>query len=260
MAFKIPTNRQRKESVFDLKVSGVAVPQICEQLNLGKSTVYRILGEFDPKAEYRQKVNTDLATHASEVIELYKAGVGSPTIAQKFRCNPDTVINLLRNNGVEIRPMGGFSPAVKYSIEIIDLYKSGLGSVSISRKLNIHDRAVLKVLRRNGVKIRPLKHPSVRSRSERDRLFLKHKIDIESRARWYSYRFRDLNLSLDEFKQFAYVEALRAAELWADDGRGTFRTYVHNWIHKAMKGFVSRELKHRHSEFIENPDSFNQHD
>lgn len=256
MPFQTSTLLETKNKVFQLKVSGVKVPEICKLTLLGKSTVYRILAEYDPKAKFRvctEKLNLDF--RSAEIISLYQSGLGSVAICQHLgikKGNADTIIKVLRNNGIDIKPKGSTPTALVKSKDIQALYSSGIGSVNIGKHLNLSKSVVLRQLHRDEVQLRPAKRPSVRGTRERDKLFLAHKDYIDTRAKYHSRVYKSMKLEMSEFYQIAYVASIRACELWANDGRGSFKTYVCVCIQKSISSFVGRELKHRHRGYLEN--------
>jgi len=256
MTVVLPTEQNTRDRVFQLKISGLKVAEICKVTLLGKSTVYRILAEYDPESKFRNTYTAlDLEMHTEQIIDLYKSGLGSVAICQQLgikRGNANTVIKVLRNNGIDIRTKGTTPTALGQSQNIQTLYSIGVGSVHIGRQLSLSKGVVLRQLHRDGIQLRPKKHPSVRGLLERDKLFLTHKEYIDKRARYHAHVYKGMKLEMSEFYQVAYVASIRACELWANDGRGSFKTYICVCIQKSISGFVGRELKHRHRGYLEN--------
>lgn len=103
------------------------------------------------------------------LIEDYRAGVTSGEISRRYGVCKPNVLALLRTHGVPIRPRGGVggrgcgtggrvaSPETVRAL-IAD-YREGTGSTTLSHRYQMCADTVLRILRGNGVEIRPKHGP-----------------------------------------------------------------------------------------------------
>jgi len=85
-----------------------------------------------------------------EIIEKYKSGLGSDTVAKEYNIHPNTVLKILKKAGIDRR-----GPTRKINEEdekeIIKLYNEGISAPKIAAKFNVSDAIILKYLEKNGV-------------------------------------------------------------------------------------------------------------
>lgn len=91
------------------------------------------------------------------IINDYINGLSSRQIATKFNFNQRSVLNILKKNGV-IRRKDGSPPQYNHLFnEINELYLEGKSTVFIGKLFGIDPNSVIRLLKSNGVKIRPHK-------------------------------------------------------------------------------------------------------
>jgi intein-encoded DNA endonuclease-like protein len=86
-----------------------------------------------------------------KIIELYKNGMGSDTIAKQFNVNPGSILKILKSNNIEI-----CSKIRKIPLDnnIIQWYKNGMSLTKIANLLNVSHVTILKYLKFNNIERR----------------------------------------------------------------------------------------------------------
>lgn len=208
------------KTILELYKAGFSKVEIIEKTKISKTSVYRILKNNG----FGQTKNSPLSTlEELEILNLYYSGLGSTLICDRLnikRSRANIVYKVLAKYNVKVRRAS--SPLYTLIPRIIDLYSTGMGCSTIALNLGISKSSATKYIKKY-CKIRPRKRPSIRSRRERDKLFLTE-IDYFNRVAYCEWRDSDKRIPLEDFKQTAYITGLRASELWS--GRSTFRTYA----------------------------------
>lgn len=250
MPFQVKTPYDVAKQIIQLRQDGFSVADICSQLSIGKSTIYRIFAEQEQKLT-RPHHWLNLEGRAEEICSLYRLGLSVRSICDALgiaRGNAKTIATLLRSKNVQIRPSA--TPKFLDLVEsVVNLYLSGKGSTSIARDIGISKSSVRKLLMLAQVDIRPKRKPAIRGKRERDKL-IASEFDYLNRiaiSQLKSFDYRSLGISLDDAKQTAMMAAIRAAELWEGKNGGSFRTYAGVWIKFAILGLIKEQIKHRHS-------------
>jgi len=90
------------------------------------------------------------AQQKQEIIEKYQSGLGSDTIAKQFDIHPNTVLKILKKNGIKRR---GLRKKIfpKDEIKIVELYQQGLSAPKIAEQFHVEHTLVLRYLEKNGV-------------------------------------------------------------------------------------------------------------
>lgn len=100
-----------------------------------------------------------LLNRNTRVIADYRKGVGSTTLARKYRCSKRTILRILRNAGVERRQGNGRLRRILFTPDqvkkMLHMWKQGASAWRISLKLGVADSAVRRVLREHGIKVVP---------------------------------------------------------------------------------------------------------
>lgn len=155
---------------------------------------------------------------------MYASGIGAKLICDRLgieRTRSNIVYKVLAKKGIDTRKKP-ISPLLFLIPKIVDLYQQGLGCTTIATTLEISKSAATKYIAKY-CNVRPKKHLPIRSRRERDRLFMSE-LDYFNRVAFCEWKSSDKRISFEDFKQSAYESGLRAAELWAE--KATYRTYA----------------------------------
>lgn len=88
----------------------------------------------------------------AELVELYRSGVGTPALSERFGISKPSVLKLLHDRGVRMRRQ----PLTKTQrARAVQLYEEGLAIKPIAEALGSSFGAVHRVLKAEGVKLRP---------------------------------------------------------------------------------------------------------
>ena len=101
--------------------------------------------------ELREAVRND-----EEICEAYEKGESACSISRRLGCNKKTIFNLLKQNNIRIRPIG--EARIGFSInhqEVVKDYSKGESAASVAEKHGCSDATIVRILNRNGVKLRP---------------------------------------------------------------------------------------------------------
>lgn len=88
----------------------------------------------------------------TEMLELYRSGVGTPALSERFVISKPSVLELLHDRGVHMRRQ----PLTKIQRDrAVRLYEEGLAIKPIAAELGSSFGAVHRVLKAEGVMLRP---------------------------------------------------------------------------------------------------------
>lgn len=88
----------------------------------------------------------------AELVELYRSGVGTPSLSERFGISKPSVLELLHDHGVRMRRQ----PLTKAQrARAVHLYEEGLAIKPIAAELSSSFGAVHRVLKAEGVRLRP---------------------------------------------------------------------------------------------------------
>jgi len=88
----------------------------------------------------------------AELVELYRSGVGTPALAERFGISKPSVLELLHDHGVRMRRQ----PLTKTQrARAVQMYEEGLAIKPIAEALGSSFGAVHRVLKAEGVRLRP---------------------------------------------------------------------------------------------------------
>lgn len=132
-----------------------------------------------------------------KIIELYNQGIGSFKLAKQFNLKPKKIRNLLKEAGVKLRSSGpaNTDKVKKLEKQILELYIDRISSEKIAKQFNIDGCTVCRVLKRNGIKIRP---DSENKRKYKLNDTWLDNIDTEEKAYFYGFMLTDGNVDKDE--------------------------------------------------------------
>ena len=88
----------------------------------------------------------------ASIIEEYKNGMSTYTLAEKYSCHRNTVSNHLKKHGIEVTMAKVTTEQDKQ--KIVDLYKGGLNTTEIAERFKVSYVTVIKYLHENGVQMR----------------------------------------------------------------------------------------------------------
>lgn len=91
-------------------------------------------------------------------VEMYEQGHGTTYIGKELNISYNTVRRELLRRGIKLRDIKNYIKTDPNKLSsVVEMYESGLGVPSISKKLGIGNTAVLSELKRKGIKMRPRK-------------------------------------------------------------------------------------------------------
>lgn len=129
---------------------------IAEQLGISFASVIRIVKRNGYSVRKTADVNRGkkLGRRTSEelVIDLYtNHNKSSGVIAKELGCTDVTVLNILKDNNIKIKPIGYFTKSTIDEKQIIELYNSGLSIKNVAKKLDYTEASVHGFLKRNNL-------------------------------------------------------------------------------------------------------------
>lgn len=90
----------------------------------------------------------------SKIIEMYKSGTGSDTIAKQMGVSSNSVLKLLKRSGIDRRPIGRKKIQIEDEPKIVEMYQGGMSAPEIAEKFNANHVMILRYLEKNGVERR----------------------------------------------------------------------------------------------------------
>ena len=129
---------------------------IAKTLGVSFNSVIRIVKRNGYSTRKTSDVNRGkkLGRRTSEelVIDLYtKQNKSSGEIAKELGCTDVTVLNILKDNNIKIKPLGYFTKSNIDEKKIIELYNSGLSIKSVANNLGYTKASVHGFLKRNNL-------------------------------------------------------------------------------------------------------------
>lgn len=149
-------DQSKDVEVLRLWRSGEDGVQIAEKIGRGSTTVYRILKRYEivpsqekrrPKKDWRRR---HTAEQEAEIVRRYQGGEFLKTIARDLKCHPATVTNVVKRNGLSLRPVGGrrrkwLDGEIE---ELARLHATGISQEKIAQVLGTTQAQVSQMLRR----------------------------------------------------------------------------------------------------------------
>jgi uncharacterized protein (DUF433 family) len=128
-----------------------------------------------------------------EIIDKYKSGLGSDTIAKQYDIHPNTVLKILKKNGIERR---GLRKKIfpEDEIKIVELYQQGLSAPQIAEQFDIEHTMVLRYLEKNGINRRSAEECH-RKYAINEHFF--DNIDTEEKAYFLGFLYADGGNNID---------------------------------------------------------------
>ena len=103
----------------------------------------------------------------SEIIQMYLSGVDSLTVSLRANCDPQTVLNLVREAGHQVRKRGGVKGHKTALIPIEEaarLYLNGQSIASVAEVAGLDHMTMRTRLKEHGVPIRSIKEVALMRR------------------------------------------------------------------------------------------------
>jgi uncharacterized protein (DUF433 family) len=87
----------------------------------------------------------------AQIIELYQSGLGSDTIAKQFDIHPNSILKVLKREGVDRRPIVRKKIQVTDEAKIVEMYQQGMSAPEIAEHFGVVHTLILRYLEKNGV-------------------------------------------------------------------------------------------------------------
>ena len=90
-----------------------------------------------------------LEQNKKEIINLYKSGISTNRLAEKYKCNPGTLWVHLKEWGISIKPKQSFKGDIEdYKSQIKKMLDNGLSCYRIAKELEISKSTIIRAVRR----------------------------------------------------------------------------------------------------------------
>lgn len=87
----------------------------------------------------------------AQIIGLYQSGLGSDTIAKQFDIHPNSVLKLLKKEGIDRRPIVRKKIQLSDEPKIVEMYQQGMSAPEIANQFGVAHTMILRYLEKNGV-------------------------------------------------------------------------------------------------------------
>lgn len=146
------------DSVFERYSNGESLPTIAKDFNCNSGLIWSILNKNGYKLKQHQTDPQYLQEVIPQIIDLYKNGLSAYKLERQFKLNTKIVLDILNKAGFDtsLKKKGRADRLVDHKQEIIDLYNSGIGAYTIGKMFKAPENNIAKLLKKNGVVIRPL--------------------------------------------------------------------------------------------------------
>jgi transposase-like protein len=134
------------------------------------------------------------AENKAQIIELYQSGLGSDTIAKQFDIHPNSVLKVLKREGIDRRPIVRKKIQVADEAKIVEMYQQGMSAQEIANQFDVQQTLILRYLEKNGV--------DRRSAEECHRIYLIREdffdvIDTQEKAYFLGFLYADGGNNID---------------------------------------------------------------
>jgi len=123
-----------------------------------------------------------------KIIELYTSGLGSDTIAKQFNIHPNSILKILKKNGIKRRLILRKKIQIEDELKIIEMYQQGLSAPKIAKKFNVQNTLILRYLEKNNINRRSAEE--CHRKYEIDEHFFDN-IDTEEKAYFLGFLYAD---------------------------------------------------------------------
>ena len=128
--------------------------KVAAQFGVSPSTVLRILHRNDIAVLPPHRPRDVPSSLEEKIWQQYEAGTPGTEIASIFGVSEQTVYNIVRRTGHNVRRRSQLRTPERIQAEVINHYRLGESSLAIAEALQIHPETVLKIVRRNGYQVR----------------------------------------------------------------------------------------------------------
>ena len=137
--------QEKQEDICNDYKSNMTLNQICKKYNISPSTLYKILRNNNIViGEKRRRILERRDIDSQKVCDYYKQGLSSHEIAKKYNCSNETILNIIKRNG--IHPYGS-------GTGIIDR-RGGIGYLYKHKDNDIKTCTVASYLQKKGVGVK----------------------------------------------------------------------------------------------------------
>lgn len=127
-----------------------SVPKAAKDAGVAESVLYRELssrGIERTSSGVKLKLSDD---DISTIINRYMDGESASNISNDFKTTGQTIIKVLKENNVEIRPAGNI-PARHDEDTVVELYKTGMSQEAVGDAVGLNQSVVSRIIRKNNV-------------------------------------------------------------------------------------------------------------
>jgi len=168
-----PSEEDRR--MAELYAGGMSGEKIAGQFGCSPKKVYRALRKLGVIMRPGAAVRKTPEKKHRRIVQLYESGLSCRDIAKQFGYSAEGIRAILQKHDVEMRPAhahGRFSEAD--CRKMAKLYKQGHSRTKIAARFDCDPATLNRVLRLQGVEIRPEPPRHVTTRKERERIVRLH--------------------------------------------------------------------------------------
>lgn len=141
---------------------------------------------------YEEAIGSIPTAEHSSIINRYKAGEGSTTIAKSYNCNDSQIVSILNEHNVPLRKTQIIVRLFPYYESILRRYKTGESMPQIAKDFDVCWQTIKRILVRQGEKIRSMEETKrVISSEDRDKV-----CNLYREGKSYSEIAREFNCSV----------------------------------------------------------------
>lgn len=178
---------QNKNYIVDKYLSGDSTCKLGKEFNCSNAMIYKFLKANNIELRVGPPDYQNNPIIVDKAIELFNENLSCNEIATRLNISIQTVIRLLEKRGFDTKRFScqRDDPLANHVQEIIDIYvKLEKSTCEISRMFKTQDSAIMRLLRKNGVVLRPLRQYTVN-----EQFF--EKIDTQEKAYVLGFLFAD---------------------------------------------------------------------
>lgn len=173
-----------KDKINELYNSSLFIDDICEILNLPFPDILILLENHVEDFQYLGAI-TFTQSHLKQILIDYVGGESTKVIAKKYGHCSKTVLNILKENKIALRPRGIQKIFPEMEPIIIGMYLKDVPTKEIAKKFNVRSGAIINVLSKHDIEIKKY-IPTVESRHSSRKFHCNthyfSKIDTEDKA------------------------------------------------------------------------------
>jgi len=165
-------DHQRMASMYE---QGKSLLEIAEEIGCVPTTVNRILNEQGIETPPIPPRRFITQAEREMIVNLYQQGKSHSEIATKIGCVPQTIGKILRKLNIPIRVQGPDAYCADDQQKMADLYENGMSLGQIAVGFDCGTGTVIQILRKHGIKIRPLGFKSQVPPKKREKMLTLYK-------------------------------------------------------------------------------------